>query len=486
MSLLQSIRLYPKAVGWSVVLSSALIMEGLNVETGKWSVPANWQSALSNGARAGEVVGLVLNGFVSERFGYRKTMLGALVSMTAFIFVLFFAPNIRILVLGEVLCGIPWGMFQTLTTQYASEVSPVQLRPILTTFVNMCWVMGQFIAAGVNRGCVTREDEWAYRIPFAIQWIWPVPIMIGVALAPESPWWHVRRGDREGARKALLRLTSPEKDASFNPDDTIAMIEHTNDMEKEMSAGTRWGDLFRGADRRRTEIVCFTWIAQTICGQNIMGYFAYFMQKAGLPTVHSFNLSLTSLALGLLGTAASWALMQRLGRRTIHLVGSSTLFTLLVIVGACSFSHAKAANWAIGGLLIAFVFVYDLTIGPVTYALISELSSTRLKAKTIVLARALYNVSNIVVNVLTNYQLGEQNWDWGARTAFFWAGTCGCVVAWAWFRLPEPRGRTYGELDVLFERGVGARHFSDVVVDPFVRGARETTRVGAKEQGGVL
>jgi len=94
-------------------------------------------SVRSNGARAGEVIGLVINGFVSERYGYRKTMIGALISMTAFIFILFFAPNVQTLVIGEVFCGIPWGMFQTLTTQYASEVAPVRLRPILTTFVNM-------------------------------------------------------------------------------------------------------------------------------------------------------------------------------------------------------------------------------------------------------------------------------------------------------------------------------------------------------------
>jgi SP family general alpha glucoside:H+ symporter-like MFS transporter len=91
----------------------------------------------SNGARAGEVIGLIINGFVSERYGYRKTMIGALISMTCFIFILFFAPNVQTLVIGEVFCGIPWGMFQTLTTQYASEVAPVRLRPILTTFVNM-------------------------------------------------------------------------------------------------------------------------------------------------------------------------------------------------------------------------------------------------------------------------------------------------------------------------------------------------------------
>ena len=120
--------------------------------------------------------------------------------------------------------------------------------------------MGQFIAAGVNRGCVQRPDQWAYRIPFAIQWVWPIPIMVGVFLAPESPWWHVRKGDKAGAKAALLRLTSPVKDPN------------TNEMEKNMSEGTRWTDLFKGTDLRRTEIVCFTWIAQTICGTNIMGY----------------------------------------------------------------------------------------------------------------------------------------------------------------------------------------------------------------------
>ncbi|KAL1656404.1 hypothetical protein SLS61_000867 [Didymella pomorum] len=131
MGLFQAIRLYPKAVGWSVVLSSALIMEGydlallgslygspmfnrkygvLNDRTGKWALQPSWQSALSNGARAGEVIGLLINGFVSERYGYRKTMIGALIAMTGFIFILFFAPNVQTLVIGEVFCGIPWGM----------------------------------------------------------------------------------------------------------------------------------------------------------------------------------------------------------------------------------------------------------------------------------------------------------------------------------------------------------------------------------------
>ena len=221
MTLWQACKTYPKAIGWSVLLSTTLIMEGYdlallgnlyaspvfnqkfgeyNAEKDKYAVSAAWQSGLSNGARAGEIIGLILAGWASDRYGYKMTTVGALVLMIAFVFVLFFAPNVKILVLGEVLCGkfvhscklcradvigIPWGAFQSVTPAYASEVAPVVLRPYLTTFINMCWVIGQFFAAAVNKGSVGRGDEWAYRIPFGVQWVWPVPILAGVIFAPE-------------------------------------------------------------------------------------------------------------------------------------------------------------------------------------------------------------------------------------------------------------------------------------------------------------
>lgn len=182
---------------------------------------------------------------------------------------------------------------------------------------------------------------------------------------------------------------------------------------------------------------------------------------------NSFSLSLGQYALGMVGTAGSWFLMARVGRRTIHFGGLCAQLILLVIVGCLSFGETKASVWAIGAMLIVFTFVYDFTVGPVTYSLVSELSSTRLKAKTIVLARAAYNASNIFVNVMTNYQLGTTAWNWGARTAFFWAGTCFLSAIWVFFRLPEPKDRTYAQLDLLFEQKVPARKFASTKVDPF-------------------
>lgn len=182
---------------------------------------------------------------------------------------------------------------------------------------------------------------------------------------------------------------------------------------------------------------------------------------------NSFSLSMAQYALGMVGTAGSWFLMSRVGRRKIHFYGLSTQLLILIVVGSLGFSTSNASVWAIGAMLILFTFVYDFTVGPVTYCLVSELSSTRLKAKTIVLARAAYNASNIFVNVMTNYQLSSGAWNWGAKTAFFWAGTALCSAVWVFFRLPEPKGRTYAELDVLFERGVRARKFAGTRIDPF-------------------
>jgi MFS transporter, SP family, general alpha glucoside:H+ symporter len=300
--------------------------------------------------------------------------------------------------------------------------------------------------------------------------MWPVPILIGVLFAPESPWWLVRQNRIDDAKAALLRLTSRD-DPTFNADSTIAMMSHTNEIERQISAGTSFLDCFKGVDLRRTEIASMTWLIQNLCGSTFMGYSTYFYQQAGLPTTSSFDLSMAQYALGMVGTMGSWLLMSRAGRRSIYLYGSCGLFVLLLVIGCVSFVPASniASRWAIGSMLLLFTFLYDLTVGPVCYALVAEVSSTRLRSKTIVLARNTYNIGGIIVNILTTYQLTPKptGWGWSAKSGFFWAGSCFLCIVWTYFRLPEPKGRTYGEMDVLFEHGVSARKFKDTKLDIF-------------------
>lgn len=159
--------------------------------------------------------------------------------------------------------------------------------------------------------------------------------------------------------------------------------------------------------------------------------------------------------------------MSRIGRRTLYVNGLAALCLLLLLIGLVSISTSKAASWGIGSLLLIYTFTYDITVGPVCYSLVAEIPSTRLKTKTIVLARNVYNVMGIINGIIMPYMLNPTAWDWKGKTGFFWAGACFICFLWTYFRLPEPKGRTYGELDKLFERRISARKFADTDVSPW-------------------
>lgn len=482
MTALQAFKIYRKAVGWSLLMSCAIIMEGYDVvligsffaypafnkkyghimSDGEYGLDAKWQAAMTNAMSCGQIIGLFINGIVSERFGYRRTLMTCLAATVGFVFILFFAPNVGTLVAGELLMGIPLGVYQTLTVTYASEVCPVAIRAYLTTYVNLCWVLGQLIASGILKGLQTRTDEWAYRIPFAIQWAWPVPIFIGVWLAPESPWWLIRKDRHEDAIKSLRRLTIADADTrSFNPDETVAMIVYTNALEKQVETGTSYLDCFRGVDLRRTEIACLAWAAQSLCGSGLMGYSTFFYRRAGLAVSQSFTMSLVQYAIGVVGTFASWGMMTYFGRRTLYVAGLAVLASVLFVTGFLSIAPSTTAlSWATGSMLLVYTFIYDSTVGPVTFSLVAEMPSSRLRTKTVVLARNVYNVLNLVTGIIIPYMLNVDAWDWRGKSGFFWGALCVCCFVWAFFRLPEPKGRSYAELDILFERRVRTREFS--------------------------
>ncbi|KAK7530820.1 uncharacterized protein J3D65DRAFT_671750 [Phyllosticta citribraziliensis] len=491
MTLLEGIRLYPKAIGWSVLISTCIVMEGYQIcllgsfyavdafnrkygelaKDGSYQIPARWQSGLSNGAYCGEIIGLMVNGWVSERFGYRYTVMACLALLTGLIAVFYTAPSVVELQVAEVLAGIPWGVFQTLTITYASEVSPVAMRGYLTTYVNFCWGLGQLIGVSVIKANLHRDDQWSYRIPYALQWMWPVPLFIGIAFAPESPWWLVRKGRTEDAKKSLLRLTSSKKNKNFDPDETISMMVHTTALEDRITKGASYLDCFKGCDLRRTEIVCMCWAMQNLSGNSFSNYSTYFLEQAGLSSSSAFDFTMGQYAINMVGTVGAWFLMSwGIGRRSLYLYGLCGLCSMLLIMGFLGLvpdAHKKSASMATGSMMICWAMVYQLTVGTVCYSLVGELSTRRLQIKTVVLGRNLYNVVGIICGVLSPYMLNPDEWDWSNFTGFFWAGIAFCCIIYTYFRVPEPRGRSFAELDLLFERGVSARKFESTEVDVF-------------------
>ncbi|EXF80193.1 sugar porter family MFS transporter [Colletotrichum fioriniae PJ7] len=490
MSVRDSFRFWPKAILFSFIISLAIIMEGYDTNlmsnfyafpafmkrygdqvdaNGDPLVSARWQTIINNGTQAGSILGLILNGIITEWIGYKKTMIVAMVAMIGAVFIPFFSNGLPMFLAGALIQGIPWGIFQTLAVTYAADICPMSLRGYMTSWVNMCWVIGQLISSGMLRGLLQIDNQWGYRIPFAIQWVWPVPIIIGTLFAPESPWWLVRQNRLEDAREAVRKLTSPKSDIDFDLDAHIEMMRVTNQFEIEVSSGAHYWDCFRGVDLRRTEIACMVWLTQSFCGVPFMGYGTQFMINAGLSSENGFTMSLVQNCIGLIGCIIAWYIMTHIGRRTLYLAGLSAMFVILVVIGGIGIPQDAAGlparSWAVGALIIVMLFSFQLSVGPSCYTLVAEMPSTRLRVKTVALSRAFYNCGGFIVNALQPKIVGKNDWNWGARGGFFWAGITVLFLTWTFFRLPEPFGLTYSEIDLLFEHRVGARHFSQEAAD---------------------
>jgi SP family general alpha glucoside:H+ symporter-like MFS transporter len=491
LTLRQAIRLHPTAILWSVLLSTSIIMEGydivlmssffaqpafsqkyglFDVPTKKYQISASWQNGLSNAVSVGTIVGAIINGYFSHRFGYRPVLLVSLGLICAFIFISFFAPSLPVLLIGQFLCGIPWGVFATMAPAYASEVCPMALRGYLSVYVNLCWALGQLISAGVQSGFSGGSSQWSYRIPFALQWAWPLPLFVILYFAPESPWHYVRMRNYDMAEKMVLRLASSSQ--KHLAKQKVAMMVHTDELERSIESNTSYLQCFKGIDLRRTEIACMVFTAQPFCGSVMAGTPTYFFIQAGLPTNISFQMSIGGLGIASVGTIVSWFLMSYFGRRTLYLWGLAGLSTILLVVGIISSSAEQSieGNYAQASMMIVWLFIYYLTVGPICYAIITEVSSIRLRRKSVCVSRVTYYIGQIICNVVNPYMLNPTAGDWKGKTGFFWGGCAFLFFIWTYFRLPETKGRTFEELDVLFTNRVPAREFSKYEVDAYAQG----------------
>ncbi|KAK7885075.1 hypothetical protein LTR67_010778 [Exophiala xenobiotica] len=501
LTLRQALRIYPKAIAWSITVSTAVIMLGYDTALlgnffafpsfqKKYGQPygdgyqlaPRWQAALQNATSVGVVLGLVATGWLVDAFGFKRVSYVSYTFLVGFIFITFFAPSKAVLLTGELLCGLCWGVFNILGPTYASEVMPVVLRGYLTSYVNLCWVIGQFIAAGVLNGLIHRTDQWAYRLPFAVQWIWPLPLLVATTFAPESPWWLVRKGRVAEAEHSLGRLA---KQGATDLKANVALLVHTDNLEKEIETGSTYLDCFRGPDRRRTEICSMVFGIQIYCGLNFAQYCTYFMEQAGLNPADAYKMSLGYNGLAFIGTVLSWFLIGTMGRRTIYVGGLGILTVIMFLIGFISLaaSSSKAAMWAQSAFMLVYIFFYDLTVGPLAYTIASETSSTRLRGKTLAIGRNLENISSIVAGTILPYMLNPSAANWKGKTAFFWGGLSLLSFVWAYFRLPECKGRTYEELDIMFAKEVPARKFKGYVLNAY--SAEEATATVSTEMAKV-
>jgi sugar porter (SP) family MFS transporter len=477
-----AVKLYPAAIGWSAFVSIGVIMLAFDPQLlgnlyatpqfqkdfghefqGSYTISAAWQTGLGMGNPVGQVVGALIAGYPMDLFG-RKWTFFACVGLTAcLIFIQFFARSLVALLIGELLGGLVLGCFVVIAPTYASEVCPMAIRGHLTSYVNLCFVMGQLLANGVTAGTSKLNNHWAYSLPFALQWFWCAVIIPGMFFVPESPWWLVRKGRMDDAEAALRRLASEKVSISA----TLAAIRETDRLERELETGSTYWDCFKGSNRRRTEISIGVYTTQVLSGIYLVNYGTYFFELAGLDTDNAFYMGIGFLAVGFVGTVISWFEIVRFGRRRIYNTGLTVLMILMFVIGILDSipGRPSGVQWAESALMLVWNFAYDLSVGPICFVIISEVSATRVRSKSIAVATAAQAVAGIVMTVAIPYMISPEQADLQGKLGYFFGGLALLCLVWSWYRLPETMGRTYDELDILFDRKVPARQFKSYNVE---------------------
>lgn len=185
-----------------------------------------------------------------------------------------------------------------------------------------------------------------------------------------------------------------------------------------------------------------------------------------MSTNFSFQLSLINSCLGFIANAGSWFLTGWFGRRTIYLWGTATNITMLFILGICaSVPQNKQTNYAQACLGVIISFVFAGTLGPISYSIIAETSSVRLRALSTGVGRAAYYVAEIPMIYLASQMLNPTGWNLAGKCGYVWGSTACVCWMMAYFFLPELKHRSYRESDILFNRRVPARKFKTTIVD---------------------
>ncbi|MEN8227373.1 MAG: sugar porter family MFS transporter [Bacteroidota bacterium] len=386
----------------------------------------------------GAILGAFGTGVLTERYGRKRLLItvalffavscaGMALAQTALFFILF-----------RVLGGLAVGAVSVLSPMYVAEIAPREIRGTLITIYQLAITMGILVSYLVNFALHEVENNWRWM--FSTGLIPSVLFFAGLIFIPESPRWLVKAGFREKAAAVLERIGGAE----FA---TLEMIE----IEKSMSDSKGQSSLrilFAPRFRKVMMLGLLLSVFVQITGINtVVDYAPKILMTAGLEIR---NALLQTSLIGLVNFAftffAVW-LIDRLGRRTFYLIGSTGMaITLLMLAGAFHFEMNPIFTTICIMLFIAF---FASCIGPAFWTLVAEMFPNRIRGQAVALASFTQWVFNFLVVLLFPYVLEA----FGGSLTFLFLSVMSVVqLLIAWFYLKETKGKSLEEIETLWSK----------------------------------
>ncbi|KAL3421068.1 MFS hexose transporter [Phlyctema vagabunda] len=434
---------------------------------GDYVLSAKWQSAFSGAPVSSQVVGALFSGQLADRIGRRWCLVGALALSFVAITMEFVATTNQLFFGGKFLNGFAVGTIQAVSGTYIGEITPLAIRGLMTCLIALSYTVGPLTVALIVNSTGTYTTRWAYRAVFCSQYGFATIASAFVFFMPESPWWLVSKGRDDAALRSLKRLGH----RNGNEEKALSNIKVTLEQVKNETEGATYLECFRNSNLRRTIISIAPLSIQMWTGVVFAAsYSTYYMQLAGYSVSTSFKLQIGQQILSMSGNVCSWYLVDRVGRRPLTFWGTVVLTALNWVMGGLAVGGSKSELKGAISMIMIYCFVYNLSIGATAYTLLTEVSTSRLRVKTIAIGLATQSLFSLMWSFTLPYIFNPDKANLGGKVGFIFGGTSFICLVYLWFYQPETRGRTYEELDEMFMKKIPAKEFGTYVTDTQSRG----------------
>lgn len=401
-------------------------------------------------ALLGCLVGSIISGAASDRLGRKKLLVFSAILFAISSILTGWAQTFQSFAGWRITGGMAIGIASNISPIYIAEISPARWRGRMVSLNQLTIVIGILLAQIVNWAIARPVPEGATADMIARSWNglygwrWmftavAVPstvFLAGALFVPESPRWLITQGRKDRALRTLGRIGGARY-----AEDAAAEIQET--LASQLERGSAWAAL----SSRRILKVLFIGVVLAILQQwsginVIFNYAEEIYRNAGYGVSDTmFNIVLTG-TINCVFTLAALGFVDKFGRRVFMLLGCAGIGVSHVLIGLSYYFGLKGLPVLICTLFTLACFA--MTLGPVTWVLISEIFPNRVRGAAVSVAVSALWIACFVLTYtfpLLNEALGA------ARTFWLYAGICFAGFVFVLLQVPETMGKTLEQIE---------------------------------------
>ena len=408
-----------------------------------------WQGFAMSTALFGCILGAMISGALSDRFGRQRLLILAGLLFTVSAVWTALSESFTSFSVARFIGGVGIGLASNLSPMYIAEVSPAAMRGRFVSLNQLTIVIGILAAQVTNlmiaqpvENAATVElirDSWnglyGWRWMFGAETVPAVLFSLLMFRVPESPRWLIKQGRDKQARD-ILTLVGGRDYADFEVGD----IKDTVAREETSRADFR--ELFEKKLIRIVALGVFLAVFQQWCGINVIFNYAQEVFLAAGYAVDDlmFGIVITGIV-NLIFTFVAILTVDRLGRRPLMLIGAAGLAGIYAILGTGYYLQSAGILMLV--LVVSAIACYAMSLAPVTWVVISEIFPNRIRGG----AMSLAVLSLWIACTALTFTFPVLNRHLGSH-GVFWLYSAICIVGFLVIRrkLPETKGKSLEDI----------------------------------------